>query len=157
MSFEIRPMKTGEGANCELVMRGLPGWFGIEQSILDYAKATEEMETLVAEVSGAIVGFITLNQHNPLSAEMHVLGVLRDYHGQGIGRALVEHVEAIARSRAIEFMQVKTLGPSHPDSNYAQTRLFYEHIGYRPLEENELWGKDSPCLIMVKHLSCADD
>ena len=27
-------------------------------------------------------------------------------------------------------------------------------MGFRPLEENKLWGERNPCLIMVKHLAC---
>jgi hypothetical protein len=27
-------------------------------------------------------------------------------------------------------------------------------MGFRPVEENNLWGDVNPCLIMIKHLSC---
>ena len=64
----------------------------------------------------------------------------------------VEHVEALLRPRGVELLQVKTLGPSRPSAAYARTRGFYEHLGFRPLEENALWGEVNPCLIMVKHL-----
>lgn len=46
---------------------------------------------------------------------------------------------------------VKTLGESHPDVNYKSTREFYYKAGFFPLEEiKEIWGKENPCLIMVK-------
>jgi hypothetical protein len=52
----------------------------------------------------------------------------------------------------VTLVQVKTLGPSRPDANYARTRLFYEASGFQPLEElHGLWGAN-PCLIMIKVL-----
>jgi hypothetical protein len=52
----------------------------------------------------------------------------------------------------VELLQVKTLGPSLPDASYDQTRRFYVHMGFRPLEEiRDLWP-GNPCLIMVKVL-----
>jgi hypothetical protein len=52
----------------------------------------------------------------------------------------------------VTLVQVKTLGPSRPDANYARTRLFYEASGFQPLEElHGLWGVN-PCLIMIKVL-----
>jgi GNAT superfamily N-acetyltransferase len=148
----IRRLRQGEGAECEKVMRSLPGWFGIEEAILDYARSTESMETYVAESGGAVVGFVTLNQRSSATAEIHVMALRPEFHGQGVGRRLVEHVERVLADRPIEFLEVKTVGPSLPNAEYERTRGFYEHVGFRPLEENDLWGEDSPCLIMVKHL-----
>lgn len=150
----IRRMTGGEGAACEQIMRSLPKWFGIEEAIVDYAKSTETMENYVAEESGQVVGFITLNQRSPVSTEVHCMAVRPEFHGKGIGRALVERVEATLASRPVEYLQAKTLGPSRPNAEYERTRGFYQHMGFQPLEENDLWGGDSPCLIMVKHLAC---
>lgn len=50
-------------------------------------------------------------------------------------------------------LEVKTLGPSHPDPAYARTRRFYEKMGFLALEETDLWGEDTPCPIMVKSLA----
>jgi hypothetical protein len=50
-------------------------------------------------------------------------------------------------------LQVKTLGPSHPDPFYRRTRAFYEAQGFVPLEETTaFWGEDNPTLVMVKSL-----
>lgn len=98
------------------------------------------------------VGFLALTTHNPYTAEIHVMGVLPEWHHQGIGTALVERAEAVARDGGYEYLQVKTLGPSHPDLHYARTRTFYMRRGFRPLEElADLWP-GNPCLIMVKRL-----
>jgi hypothetical protein len=51
-------------------------------------------------------------------------------------------------------MSVKTLGPSHPDGGYANTRRFYRACGFLPVEElHGLWGEGNPCLVMVKPLN----
>ena len=136
-------------------MRSLPKWFGIEETIVDYAKSAETMETYVVEESGQVVGFVTLNQRSPASAGIHCMALREEFHGRGIGRALVEHAERALASRPAEYLEVKTLGPSRPNAEYERTRGFYQHMGFRPLEENDLWGKDNPCLIMVKHLACS--
>src|SRR5262249_28299838 len=127
---------------------------GIEQSIICYRRDLEIMETYVAECSGSVAGFLTLYQHNPHTTEIHVMAVREEYHRRGIGRALVKQAEQLLAERAITYLQVKTLGPSQPDQWYGRTYAFYLALGFLPLEENNLWGADNPCLIMVKHLAC---
>jgi N-acetylglutamate synthase-like GNAT family acetyltransferase len=154
--FSIRLLRPGESSQCERILRALPDWFGIESALVDYVASTERMETFVAESDGGVVGFLTLHVHNEHSAEIHVMAVDPDRHRGGIGAALVSRAEAHLRGRAIEFLQVKTLGPSRPWEPYERTRRFYARMGFLPLEENHLWGDESPCLILVKHLRCAE-
>ncbi len=149
----IRRLGSGEDLHCEQILRGLPDWFGIEEAIGNYARDIQTMPTWVAEADGKVVGFLTLNRHNEHSAEIHVMAVAGAYHGQGCGRQLVEHAEQVLRTGSVEFLQVKTMAPSSPDTYYARTRGFYEHMGFKPLEENRMWGEQNPCLIMVKHLA----
>ena len=79
------------------------------------------------------------------------MGVLPEHHRAGIGRALLQAAESWLAARDIEFLQVKTLSPRHPDPGYAATRAFYFGCGFRPLEEMpELWGPDQPALQMIK-------
>jgi GNAT superfamily N-acetyltransferase len=152
--LRIRPMRSGEADLCERILRSLPGWFGIEGAIVQYRRDLDRMETLVAEVGESLVGFLAIHEHNRHSAEIHVIAVRSEFHGQGIGRALLARTEALLRDRSIEFLEVKTLGPSRPDDHYDRTRAFYLAMGFRPLEENKLWGERNPCLIMIKHLAC---
>ncbi len=147
-------MAAGEAAQCEQILRDLPAWFGIEEAILQYHRDIETMETYVVEISDTVAGFITLNIHNDYSAEIQVLALKSEYHGLGIGRRLVTFGEETLIARAVEYLHVKTVGPSLPNDFYARTRNFYFHLGFRPLEETNLWGDRNPCLIMVKHLQC---
>lgn len=152
MDTSIEQLAAGEANVCEQILRSLPGWFGIEEAIVQYRQDIESMESYVARESGDIIGFITIHQHFKQAAEIHVMAIRPEYHRRGLGKTLVAHVEALLRDRAVEYLQVKTLAPSHPDQHYKKTRAFYTALGFRPLEENNLWGEKNPCLIMVKRL-----
>lgn len=138
---------------CEPILRSLPEWFGIEEATAQYVRDTNILPTLIASVGGEAVGFLTLKEQNEYASEIQVMGVHPEVHRRGVGRALVVEAERVLRQRGIEYLQVKTLGPSHPDKHYGDTRRFYFAMGFRPLEEfRELWRKDNPCLQMVKSL-----
>ena len=141
----------GQGAVCETILRALPEWFGIEESRAAYIRETDSLPTFVAFVDGRAVGFMAVKHHFPQSADLYVLGVLKEMHHQGIGRALLARVEAYLREKGVEYLQVKTVSASSPDPGYAKTRAFYEAMGFRPLEEfPTLWDEANPCLLMVK-------
>lgn len=132
----------------EAVLRDLPEWFGIEESTRRYIEEAATLPTLAVEPD---LGFVCLKQHTPRAAELYVLGVRREQHRRGIGRALVAEAERWCRARGIRYLQVKTLGPSRPDSSYDGTRAFYEAVGFVALEElHGLWSHDNPALILVK-------
>ena len=77
----------------------------------------------------------------------------RRWHRRGIGRALIEGAAELAISKGVRFLTVKTLSPSNDDPNYARTRLFYEAVGFLPVEEFPmLWGPENPCLFMIRPL-----
>ena len=150
----IQGPMLGQSAVCEPILRSLPQWFGIEEANAQYLKDIEELPTFLASVDEQAVGFLTLRQHNEYAAEIHIVGVNPGAHRQGIGRALQSEAEAHLRQRQVEFLQVKTLSPAHPDENYARTRAFYQAMGFRPLEEfPDLWGPQNPCLMMIKSLN----
>ncbi len=147
----VRGPLLGQSDVCTPILRALPQWFGIEQATLQYIQDIEALPTLVAWVGRRAVGFVSYKQHNAYAAELYVMGVLPEMHRSGVGRALLRRVEEALRQRGVEYLQVKTLGPSHPDEGYAGTRSFYHAQGFRPLEEfKELWDKDNPCLLLVK-------
>ncbi len=153
-NLRIRDLAAGEADVCETILRSLPDWFGIEQSILQYRQDLDHMESLVAEIDERVVGFLAIDQHNSHTAEVHVMAVRQEFHGCGIGRKLVLEAEKRLHDRRIEYLEVKTLAPSKLDANYDRTRAFYTALGFCPVEENNLWGKTNPCLIMIKHLEC---
>ena len=153
MNFTIEGPQLNTSAVCTPILRSLPDWFGIEDAILNYSLEIDRLPTWLACELGQVIGFLSLKQHNPYSAEVYVMGVLQEAHHNGIGRALMAEAEAWLREQGVEYLQVKTLGSSHPDINYAKTRAFYLACGFRPLEEiKQIWDENNPCLILVKRL-----
>lgn len=151
--LEIRPLVPADIAECEAILRSLPDWFGIEESLAQYVRDLERFPGYVIIASGELVGFLAVRRHFPASAEIHVIAVRAGHHRRGVGRELVEHAAALLRADGVTLLQVKTLGPSRPSPHYARTRLFYESLGFVPLEENDLWGPVNPCLILVRPLA----
>ena len=142
----------GQSAVCMPVLRALPRWFGIEHALLDYEREIDELPTFLARRAGSeeVVGFVSIKRHFPESAELYVLGVLPSLHRQGVGRAMLACVEDWLRSEGVEYVHLKTRGPSKPDEGYERTRAFYTALGYRPLEElPTLWNEENPALLLV--------
>lgn len=153
MNFAIEGPCTNTNQFCEPILRSLPEWFGIESGLAGYIEKIDALPTFLARQGDKVVGFLSLLQHNPFSAEIYVMGVQPESHHQGIGWALVLQAERWLHEHHVEYLQVKTLGPSHPDPGYAATRAFYLAVGFRPLEElKQIWDEYNPCLVMVKHL-----
>jgi len=138
----------------EVVLRDLPNWFGIEESTRKYIEDAAELPTLAVEPD---LGFLCVKQHTSQAAELYVMGVRRQEHRRGIGRALVAEAERWCRARGIRYFHVKTLGPSRPDpGGYDATRAFYQALGFIPLEElHGLWDEENPTLILVKDVGPA--
>ena len=154
MEFAIEGPLLGQSNFCEPILRLLPEWFGIEAAILNYDKEIDSPPTFLAKSGGQVLGFLSVKQHYPESAEIYVMGVRPEARHGGIGRALMQEAEAYLKSRGVEYLQVKTLGPTNPDPAYAQTRAFYLAMSFRPLEEfDQIWDEHNPCLILVKRLS----
>jgi GNAT superfamily N-acetyltransferase len=133
---------------CERVLRDLPDWFGIEEATAAYIRDVALLPTFGVGDDA----LLSLKLHTPRAAEIYVMGVRRARHGQGLGTALLRAAEEYLRARDVEYLQVKTLGPSWPDEGYEGTRRFYEARGFVPLEEiHGLW-EHNPCLLLVKRL-----
>jgi len=133
----------------EAVLRDLPDWFGIEEATRRYIEDSAALPMFAVEPD---LGFVCLKQHTSHAAEIYVMGVKRETHRRGIGRALVDEAELWCRARGIHYLQVKTLGPSRPDpGGYDVTRSFYEAVGFVALEElHGLWDEENPTLILIK-------
>jgi GNAT superfamily N-acetyltransferase len=147
----------------ERLLRALPQWFGIEASNAAYVEEARRLPACLAwpataptrpDGDAGAAGVLLVERHFPGAAEICLLAVDPAYHRQGAGRALVAAAEAGLVSDGVEFLQVKTLGPSHPDEGYQRTRKFYAAVGFTPLEEiHGVWDPENPCLIMIKHLA----
>ncbi len=155
INLKIKKIKkrTERSRICKEIIESLPDWFGIESSNHEYIEKSADTDFYAAYMFGKEVGFFSVISHFPQTSEIYVCGILSDFHRLGIGRELLQVVEEDLRKNKKKFLTVKTLSSSYPDKGYAQTREFYKACGFIPVEEfKELWGKENPCLFMVKIL-----
>lgn len=135
------------------ILESLPNWFGIPESTQEYINGSSNLPFFASINESKPIGFISIKENNKYTAEIYVMGVLSDYHKQGIGKSLFNMALQWAKEKGYEYLQVKTLDESHPDVYYAGTRKFYLSVGFKPLEcFPELWGKENPCLIMIRQI-----
>ena len=131
----------------------LTAWFGIEEAILQYSNEIDRLPAWLALDGGLVIGFVCFKQHSPFLAEIYVMGILPKTHRRGIDRKLINLVEEWLKNQGVEYLHVKTLGPSQNDENYPKTREFYTAMGFRYLEIfTQIWDEHNPCLILVKKL-----
>jgi GNAT superfamily N-acetyltransferase len=134
------------------ILASVPEWFGIPEANEHYVEAAAGMSSYLAVDGDDVVGVALLNEHFPLSRELHLIAVRRDRHRQGVGRLLLEAIEADLRAAGIRLLEVHTVGPSSESVDYARTREFY--LAQRFVAMNELQRIDwnGPTLILVKPL-----
>jgi GNAT superfamily N-acetyltransferase len=145
----------GRGAICREVLGSLPAWFGIPTAVESYVSDAADLPMLACfDPDGHVAGFASVKAQTAVASEVHVMGVKPARRRRGIGRILIEAVSRLAVSQGAQFLTVKTLSPASADPNYAETRAFYEAVGFLPIEEfPTLWGAHNPCLLMLRPLS----
>jgi len=142
-----------KSAICRGIFADLPAWFGIPESTAMYVDGVQDKPFFAAYIDGEAVGFVSLAIHNKYTAEIYVMGIKPTHHRHGLGRQLVAACEQYCIEHHMEFLTVKTLDEKNPDEGYRKTRLFYEAMGFRPLEVfPTLWDEANPCLFLAKWL-----
>ena len=134
------------------VLEALPDWFGVEESRERYIACSADWIFFAAFRHDAAVGFLCLKPTGDATVELAVMGVLREYHRQGIGRGLFERAKACAGELGYAFMQVKTVQMGRYE-DYDRTNLFYRSLGFREFEVFPmLWDEANPCQVYVMGL-----
>ena len=101
----------------------------------------------------APIGFLAAEEHTDAACEIAVMGVLPEYHRQGIGCTLLRLCAHSYVARGYRYLTVKTLADTVGSASYVKTRAFYLACGFEPLEIFEtLWNEENPCLYLVKPL-----
>jgi len=93
---------------CTEVLRDLPEWFGLEDSLLEYVKNVTKYPFFVSYLDGEVVGFYSLREENKSCLDMYVLGIKKKYHGLGYGTLLQDYVTKYAINKGYDYLMVLT-------------------------------------------------
>ncbi len=124
-----------------LILEALPEWFGIPEAREKYISESAEQTMIAAFDSDSPIGFLCLKETGRDTMELHVMGVLKEYHHRGIGSRMFQQAKEFAKGKGYSFLQVKTVQMGiYPE--YDETNLFYLLQGFKELEAlPELWGE----------------
>lgn len=131
------------------ILGSLPDWFGIPEATEEYIADSNGKPFFCAYDSEMPVGFLYLKETGRHTVELAVLGVLKEYHRQGIGRKLFAEAKNEAKRIGYSFIQVKTVQMGRYDI-YDDTNRFYLSLGFKELEVfPTLWDECNPCQIYI--------
>lgn len=152
--MEIREQKDAADKQriARRILEALPDWFGIPEAREGYIEKSAEQPFFAAFDGETPVGFLYLVQTGRDTAELYVMGVLKEYHRRGIGRTLFAAAKRRAKELGYSFLQVKTVQMGkYPE--YDATNRFYLALGFREFEVfPTLWDEWNPCQIYVMAL-----
>ena len=120
-------------------------WVSVAEDAGTFGARLGGMLTLVVEVDGDYLGFAALKDNTLID----MLFVHPHYAGEGVGTALTEALEAIARARG-----AGTISADASDS----AAEFFERLGYQPIQRNTVLRDDQwlQNTTMTKSLKPAD-
>jgi GNAT superfamily N-acetyltransferase len=129
--LDIRRMRPDELDACaalyDRVVRATFTWFDdLGDQAAKFRREVEDEEVYVGLINGRLVGLAGFYRPDSF---LHSLYVDHDVHGQGVGSALMAHVEAVSNGPLSLKVQTRNL----------HARQFYERRGLRAVEE----GRDS--------------
>ena len=135
-----------------LILEALPDWFGIAESREAYIQESVECPFYAAYDEDDPIGFLCLKETGKDTIELHVMGIRKEYHRQGIGRQLFLKAKEDAVRKGYSFLQVKTVQMGKYEE-YDATNRFYLSLGFKELEVfPTLWDENNPCQIYVMSL-----
>jgi GNAT superfamily N-acetyltransferase len=143
-----------------LAGQGRTGQWGSEpfssltRSVEYMRREVEENDLWIAEIAGEVVGAMLLGEAPTRYVEpvaerelfLHLLVTSRRFIGQGIGRALVEQAQAVARQREIDLIRVDCYGGD--DQKLVRA---YERLGFTAT--HVVMVKEWPAQVLAMRLS----
>lgn len=124
------------------ILEALRDWFEVDSSREQYIRESADQIFIAAKENGEYIGFLCLKETGRDTVELAVMGVLKEYHRNGI-----------AASDGYSFMQVKTVQMGKYE-DYDRTNLFYLSCGFKEFEVfPTYWDIDNPCQIYVMALN----
>ena len=152
--MEIREITTPDEKRriTRLILESLPDWFGLPEAREEYIEKSVKQPFFAAFDGENAVGFLYLAETGKDTAELYVMGVLKEYHRRGVGKMLFAAAKQRAKELGYSFLQVKTVQMGkYPE--YDATNRFYLALGFGEFEVfPTLWDERNPCQIYVMSL-----
>ena len=134
------------------IINELKDWFEVEEPRLEYIEDSKVLPTFICFYDEKPIGFLSLKETSKYTLELHVMGVLKEYHRHKVGTKLFEKAREYAKDNGYEFIQVKTVEMGYYDE-YDQTNHFYKSLGFKELEViKSIWDEKNPCQIYIMSL-----
>jgi len=131
------------------VLEALPDWFGIPEAREEYIQDSNDKIFFCAYEEEKPIGFLYLKETGKDTVELAVMGVLKEYHRKGIGKALFQSAKKVICEKGYSFIQVKTVQMGKYEE-YDKTNRFYINLGFKEFEVfPTLWDEWNPCQIYV--------
>ena len=131
------------------ILESLNEWFENVEGRESYIRESVELPLIAAYDEDKPVGFICLKETGKDTVELHVMGVLKEYHRNGVGRELFLKAKEIAEQEGYSFIQVKTVQMGRYE-DYDRTNRFYLSVGFKEFEVfPDYWDELNPCQIYV--------
>ena len=131
------------------VADALPAWFDVDSRERAIPIDLQYQDGFIASHNECVIGFITL-----FIAEGRVnigwMGVLPEYHHQGVGRALISAAEDFCRQKGILELATYTLGDTVDYEPYNATRAFYASMGFEIFQRSQTDNPGCPEEIKLK-------
>jgi kynurenine formamidase/GNAT superfamily N-acetyltransferase len=148
---ELTPYESEQA--CRDISANLPEWFGIPEANERYALGVKERLTFGYIIDKICLGMISLEFPFKNTANIYWMGVRRDSHNKGIGKALLRHAEIVCLERQVYSLSVETLSPKENDNHYLNTFKFYTKEGFKPLFELNTYGPEYLMVYLNKIIS----
>jgi amino-acid N-acetyltransferase len=143
MDLSIRPALLRDIPDLLAVINGYASQ-GIMLPRTELEMAENVRDFMVATNGTSILGCGALHIYTPLSAEIRSLAVMPETKGTGIGRLIVEALEADARRHALQALFAFTYSPG-----------FFEKLGFDEVDRGELPLKAwKDCMRCPKFQAC---
>ena len=120
-------------ALCRQITTDLPEYFGLPECNEHYALGVHSRINFAAKSARQYIGLLSIDFPYPQNGNIYWMGVFSEYHGQGIGHALINEASHYAQQHGASTMTVETLAPAEADENYLKTYHFYKNLGFSPL------------------------
>lgn len=89
------------------ILEALPEWFGIAEAREEYIAQSAAEPFWCAYDGDKPIGFLYIHQTGDATLELYAMGVLKEYHRLGAGKALFAAAYEYARANGYCFIQVK--------------------------------------------------